>query len=113
VIDFSRSTHPILNQAGRDWAMGKRKSHFPPKENDVNTRTLSGFVSARINEHTDPDETEALRELWNMAHDQIDVTPPYYPVARHYVPGEVKNERALRELARQWRDHPDYRQEWA
>jgi hypothetical protein len=32
--DFSRQTHPILNQAGRDWlyGLGKRKSHFPSKE---------------------------------------------------------------------------------
>ncbi len=96
----------------------------------MNTRTLSSFVSARINERPDPDESEALRELWNMAHDQIDVTPPPWgyrerlpsaeqvksypkPIVREYVPGEVKNERALLELARQWRDHPDYRQEWA
>jgi hypothetical protein len=37
VSDFSRQAHPILNQAGRDWyfGLGKRKSHFPSKENDV------------------------------------------------------------------------------
>jgi hypothetical protein len=37
VSDFSRLTHPILNQAGRDWyfGLGKRKSHFPSKEDAV------------------------------------------------------------------------------
>jgi hypothetical protein len=85
----------------------------------VNTRKLSAFVSARIDEHPDADEREALRELWNMAHDRIDVTPPPWglllqskPIVRHYVPGEVKNERALQELARRWRDHPDFLPEW-
>jgi len=95
----------------------------------VNTRKLSAFVHDRIDEHPDADVREALRELWNMAHDQIDVTPPpwghkkrlpsperlkFYPppAVRQYVPGEVKNELALRELARQWRDHPDFLPEW-
>jgi len=98
----------------------------------VNTRKLSAFVHDRIDEHPDAEEREALRELWNMAHDQIDVTlPPWghrerlpsperlklllqsYPiVVRQYVPGEVKNQRTLQELARQWRDHPDFKPEW-
>jgi len=72
---------------------------------------LSAFVSARIGEHPDPDEAEALLELWNMAHDQIDITP-HPKAAKRYVPGEVKNQRALQELARQWCNHPDYRDEW-
>jgi hypothetical protein len=86
------------------------------------TRKLSAFVSTRIDEHPDADEAEALRELWNMAHDQVDITMPFgwppkrlpsmapdFPnVPRQYVPGEVKNERALRDLASQWADHPDY-----
>jgi hypothetical protein len=73
-------------------------------------RYLSHFVLVRINEHPDADEAEALRELWNMAHEQVVVCGPPRPV---YLPGEVKNERALRELARQWSDHPDYLAEWA
>jgi len=93
---------------------------------------LSAFVSARIGEHPDPDEAEALLELWNMAHDQIDVTPPPWGhrerlpspqrlkllllsnpiVVRQYVPGEVKNEQALQKLAQRWRDHPEFQPEW-
>lgn len=75
-------------------------------------RLCSSFVSTRIDEHPDADEAGALRELWNMAHDQIDITP-HPKAAKRYVPGEVKNERALRELASQWSDHPDYQKEWA
>jgi hypothetical protein len=79
--------------------------------NRTHTYSLSAFVSARIDDHPDGDEREVLQELWNMAHDQIDATP--HPEApKLYLPGEVKNERALRELARQWRDHPDFLPEW-
>jgi hypothetical protein len=73
--------------------------------------SLSHFVLVRINEHPDLDEAEALRNLWEMAHEQVAVfCPPQWPV---YVPGEVKNERALRKLARNWADHPDFRPEWS
>ncbi len=97
----------------------------------MNTRKLSAFVFDRIEEHPDADEAEVLRESWNAAHDQIDITPPpwgfrehrlpsperlkHYPAPekRQYLPGEVKDIAPLKRLARNWATHPDYRSEWS
>ena len=72
--------------------------------------SASSFVFDRIEEMGATKESEALEEMYYAAHDQIDVSTS--PNIRSFVPGMVKNERALRELARQWRDHPDFSPEW-
>ena len=73
-------------------------------------RSLSHFVFTRIEDMGDVEEAAALREAWNVAHDQINASPS--PTQPMFLTGEVKDAPALRELARNWAGHPDFLPEW-